>query len=361
MKNILLVLVGGTICTEKDGDGMLSINRGAGIKLVENFLTGDSFCAEEVNIDCSENLLVLSENMTVDSWNLIIDTVRKNISRKGYDGIIFAHGTDTLGFSAPLFSLVLQSLEIPVFFVSANQPLYSPDSNGDANFKSAVECVYLGIAPNVYAVYKNFTDKRMYLHLASRLTQCQNYSEDFYSVGAVDMTDITPQNAEVYFSALKEKYPKEKKKTAVDLFGEWHLCDCILKIEPYVSINYDAYDYSKFRAVLHGSYHSGTACSQKNKYSSDYGKNSILYMIDKCASYEKAVDTYLSPSKLSGEVYETVGIIAGHQKNGHKIKFLYGTTNEMAYAKLVLAYSIFKEKEEIEAFLNEEYNFENIF
>lgn len=361
MKNILLVLVGGTICTELSEDGMLSVSRRADVMLSEGFYSSDSFCKDEVNIDCTENLLILSENMTVSNWNLIIDTVRKHIKDKTYDGIIFAHGTDTLGFSAPLFSLILPSLQIPVFFVSANERLSSPRSNGGANFRCAVECICLGIAPNVYAVYKNLSDNKMYLHLASRLTQCQNYSEDFYSVGAIDITALTPKNAKDYFALLEEKYPQQNKNYAVELLGNWHLSDCLLKIEPYVGINYDVYDYSKFRAVLHGSFHSGTACSMRNRYNSDYDKGSILYMLDKCASYKNKVDTYFSPSKPIEVTYETVGIIAEHQNNGQKIKFLYGTTNEMAYAKLLLGYSIFKNKADIEKLLDNEYNFEKVF
>jgi len=361
MKNILLVLVGGTICTELDNSGMLSVSRRAGVMLRDGFYNSDSFCKDKVNIECTENLLILSENMTVGNWNLIIDTVRKYTAAKKYDGIIFAHGTDTLGFSAPLFSLILTSLQIPVFFVSANERLSSPRSNGNENFRSAIECICLDIAPNVYVVYKNLTDNRMFLHLASRLTQCGNYSEDFYSVGAADITDISAENANRYFDEWNNKYPQQNKGFAVDIFGDWHLCDCVLKIEPYVGINYDIYDYSKFRAVLHGSFHSGTACSMKNRYNDNYGKGSILYMLDKCASYNEVVDTYFSPSKPVEGTYETVGIIAEHRKNQQKINFLYGTTNEMAYAKLLLGYSVFKNKADINELLDNEYNFEKIF
>lgn len=361
MKNILLVLVGGTICTELDRSGMLSVSRYADVMLSEGFYNSSSAYKDKVNIDCTENLLILSENMTVSGWNLMIDTLRNHLKNKTYDGIIFAHGTDTLGYSASLFSIVLASLDIPVFFVSANERLTSPRSNGNANFMCAVECICLGIPANVYVVYKNLSDNRMYLHLASRLVQCQNYSEDFYSTGSIDITDISKETADCYFEELNRKYLQQNKKTAIDFFGDWHLRDCVLKIEPYVGINYDIYDYSKFSAVLHGSYHSGTACSMKNRYNSDYGTGSILYMLDKCASYNNAVQVYISPSKPIEGTYETVGIIAEHQKNGQKIKFLYGTTNEMAYAKLLLGYSVFKDKADVEKLLDNEYSFEKIF
>ena len=107
MKNILLVLVGGTICTSLNQHGTLSVNEKAGVKLKSNFENSNSPYAKKVNIDITENLFILSENITVEKWNLIIDTYRKYTENKKYDGIIFAHGTDTLAYSSALFSMLL--------------------------------------------------------------------------------------------------------------------------------------------------------------------------------------------------------------------------------------------------------------
>ncbi len=349
MKNILLILTGGTICTAVNEKGTLSVSEKAGLHLTENFYNSDSAFSGEVQFDLSENLFILSENMTVEKWNVLIDTYRKEILKKSYDGIIFAHGTDTLAYTASLFSMLLTDTEIPVFFVSANKRLDSPKSNGNDNFRCAVECICRGITPNVYAAYKNISDSKMYIHLASRLEQCPDYSEDFYSKGAVlfDGTDSIDK--------IKKLYPCEKRKKLIDIAGSWHLCECILKIEPYVGINYDAFDYGRFSAVLHGTFHSGTACSDGNS------SNSILRMIDKCASFNPVVDTYFSPSKLSGEIYETVDAIGNYKsQNNQSIKFLYGMTNETAYAKLLLAYSVFDDENKRNEFINTQCNFEII-
>ena len=90
MKNILLILVGGTICTQLNENGSLSVYDGAGAVLKSNFQNSDSQYAKSVNINLSENLYILSENMTVDKWNLIIETYCKLTKNKVYDGVIFA-------------------------------------------------------------------------------------------------------------------------------------------------------------------------------------------------------------------------------------------------------------------------------
>ena len=347
MKKILLILVGGTICTALNEHGTLSISDGAGVKLVENFKNSNSIFKDEVEILPTENLFILSENMSIPNWNLMLDTYRKYINTDSFDGIIFAHGTDTLAFSTSLFSLVLANTDIPVFFVSSNARLDSQRANGNDNFRYAVELICKGIEPNVYATYKNISDGRTYLHLGSRLKQCANYSEDFFSNGAIDITDTSDEALKI----IKEKYPKKEKSPLININGDWHLKNCVLKIEPYVGLDYDSFNYSRFPAILHGTYHSGTACAEPKE-------NSVLHLMDLCEKENSDMDIYLSPAKNSGEIYDTVRVIGTHEANQKKINFLYGFTNETAYAKLVLAYSIFNDKKYIENFINTQINFE---
>ncbi len=359
-KNILLILVGGTICTTLNDEGNLSVNDEAGTLLVSNFMESDSPYAAMVDIKASDNLYILSENMTIAKWNEIIATYRKEVAGQSYDGIIMAHGTDTLAYSAALFSMLLSGTDIPVFLVSANENLKSGRSNGNANFCCAVESVCRGIVPNVYVPYQNLSDGKMYLHLASRLRQCENYSEDFHSVGEMDLSGMTEENYVAYFEKIEKKYPLEKVKRVVDIFGDWKLKECILYLSPYVGINYAAYKYSAFSAVLHGTFHSGTACAQLSEHCDAYDEHSILYMMDQCFSLEKPVDVYFSPSILRKGTYETVATIGNHEVNGRKASFMYGYTYEMAYAKLVIAYSLFENEGERRQFLYGEWNYEVI-
>ena len=70
---------------------------------------------------------------------------------------------------------------------------------------------------------------------------------------------------------------------------------------------------------------------------------------------------YLSPSVYRKGTYETIYEIAEHETNGHRIRFLYGFTEETAYAKLVIAYSLFDKEEERRKYIETECNFERIY
>ncbi len=346
MKEILIIPVGGTICTSLSSEGTLKVDEKAGILLIENYLKSDSVYTSDVNFTLSKNLYILSENMTVEKWNLIIEAYREHTLKKEYDGVIIAHGTDSLAYSAALFSVILENTKIPVFFVSSNERLVSARANGNDNFRCAVECIVRGILPDVYVPYKNLSDGRMLLHRGKTIEQCKNYSEDFYSRDSLDISSITDENCKEYFSLIE----KNQSKNNISVYGDWHLLNCVLMIEPYVGLNYDVYDYAKFSAVLHGTYHSGTACSEKSREWPNYGTNSVLYMIDLCI--DKNIDVYFSPAKLVGELYETVPTIKNHRANEIDVNFMYGATKEYVYAKLVVAYSIFSDKEKIKNFMD---------
>ncbi len=352
MKRILLILTGGTICTALNEQNTLSVNDKAASQLKINFENSDSFYADKVRIDSTDNLYILSENMTVEKWNVIYKTYLEYVKKERYDGVIFAHGTDTLAFSASLFSIILSGTDIPIFFVSSNKRLDLPQANGNDNFRCAVESICRGIAPGVYVSYKNISDGQMYIHIASRLMQCENYSDDFHSVGELNVTDMTEENYHSYFDEIESKFSSECKFMVTD----FELKNNVLLLQPYVGLNYGAIDYSRFSAVLHGTYHSGTACVEDTE---NHGENSLLAMIDYCA--ESGVDVYLSPSRAEGEIYDTVRVAYEYGAKKRNVRFLYGCTEETTYAKLLIAYSLFTDKKDINEFMYTEFNCEKIY
>lgn len=351
-KNILVVFTGGTICTTIK-NGVMSTDASATAALIELFYQSDSPCKENVRFEMGKFFNILSENMTIKKWNELIEYFQSELpSFSKYDGIIVAHGTDTLAYSCALFSLLLNGLPIPVFFVSSNNSILREDgtpnplANGAENFRAAVECIFKGITPDVYATYKNTEDSRTYLHKAEKLIQCVIYDDNFYSTDAIDITDIDSASictVDSYGSLSPDEIPIMKMK------GK-RLEDCILKINPYVGLNYDMLNPYKAKAVLHGTYHSGTSCVAKTDYTTDHSKetSSILYFFDKCA--EGNIPFYYSPSQTGAEhtVYASVPLIEKHRCNGQKVRFCYGMTDELIYAKLIIAYSLGFSESQIE-------------
>lgn len=335
-KKVLVVLTGGTICsTIKENVRTLDVDS-ARITLVSGFLNSDSPLRDEIDFEIGENFNTLSENMTIEKWNQILDYFR-GVKFELYDGVIVAHGTDTLAYISSLMAILLNGIGIPFFLVSSNAPLELGDkkANGYINFKCAVECIGYGIKSGVYVPYRNIEDQKLYLHLGSRLSQSRNYSEDFYSVGAMVIEELDKDVVTQINSNFSLNFYEGESFLYKNHNHELH--DCVLRIDPYVGINYEAYNYNKYKVVLHSSYHSGTACVEKTATNSEYSNHSILYLLDRCS--EIGVDVYVSPVKSEGDIYDTVPIMLRHEKCGKHIIPLYGCTIEMAYVKLLIVYS----------------------
>lgn len=322
---ILLVLTGGTICSFDRGDGECAADtHRAEALIVRNYQKN---YGDRVQFDPRFPLDILSENMTVTDWNTLIDALR-SYDFASYDGIILLHGTDTLAYTASLLSLLLHGISVPVLLVSAQLPLTSEQTNGNENFRAAVALIEQGLAPSVYAVYRN-SDGVTYLHLGAHLRQCENRSDDFFSA------DMTP------FPSESNPFSLPAPNGEPLLYTCGALTPSVLRIEPYVGLNYDHFSLEKVRAVLHGTYHSSTAAVVPVE------STSLLSLLSRCQ--ERKIPLFLSPCDEHSYTYETTGIAirAGAIP-------ITGMTPEMTYVKLLVGLSLGHSDADLKKFLKTE-------
>jgi len=332
---ILLILTGGTICCVEDEKGeRTSDAEKAKYKIVSIFKSSSSPFKDAL-FDCRMPLDILSENMTVKTWNTLLDDFRSIEDFSPYKGIIILHGTDTLAFTSSLLSLMLSHLEIPVILVSAQLPLDKEETNGNANFKAAAELIMNGIKPNVYAVYRN-SDGKMYLHYGSELKQCDDYSDDFFSEGSVAL-----ENTEnCCYEGKKFKHRRNLLSSTEALKGG------VLSIVPYVGIDYDFYNLEKLSAVVHNTYHSQTVCVERSKRRGEVSSYSFLTFSEKCK--EKGIDLFIAPCNSEAYFYESTSDAL--DKGALPVS---GMTFEMAYVRTLVGASMGLKGEELYKFVGE--------
>lgn len=359
---ILLILTGGTICSfvnekgERDSDA-----ERAQTLIVSNFRASGSALASENRtcFDVKMPLDILSENMTTTHWNTLISAM-KGYDYSAYDGVIILHGTDTLAYTAALLSMLMAGTKIPVFLVSSQLPPYEAEANGNANFRAAVELIANGIEPNVYAVYRNAEiiggEKKhaMYLHLGSHLLQCGDRSDNFYSI---DMAEISDEDAIFEGSFFRNRDESSCRPTDVmPLFDCGELSPCVLKIAPYVGINYDWFSFEGVKAVLHGTYHSCTMAVDPYKDDAPFTNHAVLSLKKRCDEAEPSIPLFFEPCSKEAYKYATTGIAL---RSGAKA--IWQTTSETAYIKLLLGCSNGLAGDALEKYLNTETNGEFIY
>lgn len=325
MDKILLILTGGTICSAINAEGKRAVDtENAKYKIISEFRDSDS-PFNNVNFETRMPIDTLSENMTLEKWNILLDELR-NVKSDDYKGIIILHGTDTLAYTACLLSLVMSEKGLPVCLVSSHSPIDSVETNANINFRAAVELIMNGIKPNVYAVYKN-SDKNIYIHYGSHLLQCGNYSNDFYSKDMIKVRIIESVCAE-----------SQAFETDCNLLTELKSLNAkVLLLNPFVGLDYNSINLSGVSAVVHTTYHSQTVCVDGNG-------NSFEEFAKKCK--KEGVSLILTPCDENSYSYVTTGVALEN-----KVIPVSGLTNEMAYIKTVVGCSLGLKGEELAEFL----------
>lgn len=328
-KNIKLILTGGTIGASSEENGVLSSNADANSSvLIDNLFDSQPSYKELIDFQISSPLNILSENLSIAHWDILIQELRNTDFNK-FDGIIITHGTDTVAYTANLLSVLLEGTSIPVFIVASSKPLSDPDANGYANFGKAVDMIIEGVDTGVYVPYKN-RDSELIVHDACRLIQCEDLSPDFKSAHHKLNNLTTIKNdicAALYIShetILLNQIQKISKN--------------ILSLTPQPGLDYRNYDLDYVDTVLHRTYHSstlaidvaqttGSSSKSTNNIQSSY---SVNYIMDKCE--EKDIPFYISPIlSNSKQVYDTTDKL---KKRGAIP--LFDMTFEMTYIYLLL-------------------------
>ncbi len=134
LPKVVVISTGGTIASRID-------YRTGGVRAA---LTADDLLsivpelADLADLDAKILFSIYSEDMTVDHWNKMASEADKLI-RDGVEGVVIAHGTDTMGYSAAALSFALQKPPIPIVFVGAQRSSDRPSSDAATNLIAAVK------------------------------------------------------------------------------------------------------------------------------------------------------------------------------------------------------------------------------
>ena len=321
--NINLVLTGGTIGSSlNDEDALETYTEMMQSVLINDVFEKRSHYKDLVSFSVSNPIDTLSENMTFEKLNSLIDHIR-GMDLNDTDAVIVTHGTDTLAYTANLLSLLLMGVDIPVFIISSGKPLSKKEANGYDNFTKAVEMILEGTPSGVYVPYLNKSGE-LIVHNGNRLVQSSDLSPDFESCHH-KLNDIS--------SVITELYKNLPKETKVDstiplLYQTKKLNGNILTIMPQTGIDYINYDLRTVDAVLHRGYHSSTVPVDTE------GSASIIYLLEKCK--KRGIPMYLSP--ILSNSTQTYSSTAQIIKRG--VIPLFDMSFEMSYIYLVLKNSL---------------------
>ena len=125
--------------------------------------------AEIANIDAEVLFSEYSENITPDHWIKIAQKI-DSLAKSDYSGILVAHGTDTMQYTAAFLSFALAGFPKPIVLVGSQRSSDRPSSDAALNLIGAAKFIVKSNVNGVYvAMHNSENDDDIACHLGTRV------------------------------------------------------------------------------------------------------------------------------------------------------------------------------------------------
>lgn len=136
--------------------------------------------AELARLETVEACSVFSEHMTPELWVRIAEKVAEGLN-SGARGVVVAHGTDTMAYTASALSFMLRNLTGPVVLVGAQRSSDRPSTDAHLNLLSAVAVASRSDLGEVCVVMHASTeDDSCLIHRGTRVRKCHTSRRDAF-------------------------------------------------------------------------------------------------------------------------------------------------------------------------------------
>lgn len=187
-RNVFLIGTGGTIASRLD------YRTGA---VIPAFSPGELYgavpeLADICNLRTEKLFAVFSENMGAEQYKTLAVRIGEEI-RKGTDGIIIGHGTDTMSHTAAALTYMVQNSPIPIVLVGSQRSSDRPSSDAARNLiHAATAAAHGGIAEVMVCMFGPTSDSYGFLHRGTRVRKMHSsYRSTFRTVGDIPLARVT--------------------------------------------------------------------------------------------------------------------------------------------------------------------------
>jgi glutamyl-tRNA(Gln) amidotransferase subunit D len=136
--------------------------------------------AEIARVETEIVFSLYSENLTPQHWSQLAQRVAEHIQR-GVDGVVIAHGTDTMAYTAAALSFALQNLPVPVILVGAQRSSDRPSSDAATNLIAAVQAAAKApFAEVAIAMHETVSDTAIAITRGTKVRKCHTSRRDTF-------------------------------------------------------------------------------------------------------------------------------------------------------------------------------------
>lgn len=158
-----------------------------------------------------------SEDIVPADWVLLAEKVGESF-RQGARGVVVAHGTDTLGYTAAALSFMVRHPPGPVVLVGAQRSPDRPSSDGFTNLPAAIHLARSAeLGEVVVVMHENSSDGHLAIHRGSRVRKMHSSRRDaFRSQNAPPLGIIDGKRIELTAEARRPSGAPLELQTRLD-------------------------------------------------------------------------------------------------------------------------------------------------
>jgi len=225
--------------------------------------------SDVAQVDTEIVFSLYSENITQKHWKELAETVAKRI-QEGVDGVVIAHGTDTMAYTSAALSFALQNLPVPVVVVGAQRSSDRPSSDAATNLIGAVKAA--GEAPFAevaLAMHENVSDTTIALHRGTKVRKCHTSRRDtFKSINGFPIAKVKDQQVTMLTNQYQHRDASKKLILKPNFSEKAALIKFYPGLDPAII---DWYVDSGIRGILL----EGSGLGHVSKYCFDSIKNAV--------------------------------------------------------------------------------------
>jgi glutamyl-tRNA(Gln) amidotransferase subunit D len=210
-----------------------------------------------------------SENITQQHWKELAQKVAERIA-SGVDGIVIAHGTDTMAYTSAALSFALQKLPVPVILVGAQRSSDRPSSDAATNLIGAVKAASEAPFAEVgLAMHESVSDIATIIHRGVKVRKCHTSRRDtFKSINGFPIAKVKDQKIRM----LTNQYQLRNLTRRLEI--KPNFSDKVALIKFYPGLDPAVIDYYVKKGTR-GILFEGSGLGHISKYCFDSVKNAI--------------------------------------------------------------------------------------
>ncbi|MFC1755470.1 Glu-tRNA(Gln) amidotransferase subunit GatD, partial [Thermoproteota archaeon] len=191
---------------------------------------------------------VYSEHINTDHWSKIAEKTGEEIAA-GFDGIIIAHGTDTISYTSAALSFALAGAPVPIILVGSQRSTDRPSSDAALNLIGAVATASTANFSGIYvAMHGSINDIDIAIHRGTKVRKNHSSRRDAFE--SIDTTPVAIfKDGKV--DILHKDLPQKDKNRSFKVKSKFEKKVALIKFHP--SFNHEIIDYltkSGYRGII---------------------------------------------------------------------------------------------------------------